>query len=78
MGAHDVVVECERFSLDVNDRCTHECCYLTTSFRSRSGTMNSNSAAVGMILKTNSCNTCIEFDCFRYLISVAVAQEYAG
>ncbi|KAK5642961.1 hypothetical protein RI129_009128 [Pyrocoelia pectoralis] len=41
MGSHDVVVECERFSLDVTERCQHDSCYLTSSFRSRSGTTNS-------------------------------------
>ncbi|KAF5278927.1 hypothetical protein FQR65_LT15486 [Abscondita terminalis] len=45
MGAHDVVVECERFSLDVAERCQHESCYLTPSFRSRSGTTNSTTYA---------------------------------
>lgn len=41
MGVHDVIVECERFSLDITDRCPHETCQNTTEFRSRSGTMNS-------------------------------------
>lgn len=41
MGVHDVIVECERLSLDVSDRCPHESCPLTTSFRSRSGTTSS-------------------------------------
>ncbi|KAF5277664.1 hypothetical protein FQA39_LY18452 [Lamprigera yunnana] len=45
MEAHDVVVECERFSLDVAERCQHESCYLTSSFRSRSGTTNSTTYA---------------------------------
>ncbi|CAH1133007.1 unnamed protein product [Ceutorhynchus assimilis] len=41
MKVHDVIVECERFSLDITDRCPHETCQNTTEFRSRSGTMNS-------------------------------------
>ncbi|XP_066249925.1 hamartin isoform X2 [Euwallacea similis] len=41
MGVHDVIVECERFSLDMTDRCPHDTCQNTTEFRSRSGTMNS-------------------------------------
>uniref|UniRef100_A0AAR5PLV8 Hamartin n=1 Tax=Dendroctonus ponderosae TaxID=77166 RepID=A0AAR5PLV8_DENPD len=41
MGVHDVIVECERFSLDITDRCPHDTCQNTTEFRSRSGTMNS-------------------------------------
>ncbi|XP_030766049.1 hamartin isoform X2 [Sitophilus oryzae] len=41
MSVHDVIVECERFSLDITDRCPHETCQNTTEFRSRSGTMNS-------------------------------------
>lgn len=41
MGSYDVVVECERFTLDVGDKCPHESGYLTSSFRSRSGTTNS-------------------------------------
>ncbi|KAB0797056.1 hypothetical protein PPYR_11117 [Photinus pyralis] len=45
MGSHDVVVECERFSLDVAERCQHDSCYLTSSFRSRSGTTNSTTYA---------------------------------
>ncbi|XP_076272387.1 hamartin-like isoform X4 [Rhynchophorus ferrugineus] len=41
LAMHDVIVECERFSLDITDRCPHETCQNTTEFRSRSGTMNS-------------------------------------
>ncbi|KAL1517767.1 hypothetical protein ABEB36_001491 [Hypothenemus hampei] len=41
MAVHDVIVECERFSLDITDRCPHDTCQNTTEFRSRSGTMNS-------------------------------------
>ncbi|CAH0547663.1 unnamed protein product [Brassicogethes aeneus] len=41
MGVHDVIVECERFSLDMTDRCPHDNCQLTMGFRSRSGTSNS-------------------------------------
>lgn len=40
-GPHDVIVECERLSLDITDRCSHESCQNTLEFRSRSGTMNS-------------------------------------
>ncbi|CAG9857248.1 unnamed protein product [Phyllotreta striolata] len=39
MGVHDVIVECERFSLDLTDRCPHDTCQ--SGFRSRSGTSNS-------------------------------------
>ncbi|XP_050300815.1 hamartin isoform X2 [Anthonomus grandis grandis] len=48
MGVHDVIVECERFSLDITDRCPHETCQNTTEFRSRSGTMNSTVGNVPM------------------------------
>ncbi|XP_060535655.1 hamartin isoform X2 [Cylas formicarius] len=41
MGVHDVIIECERFSLDMTDRCPHDSCQNTTGFRSRSGTANS-------------------------------------
>ncbi|XP_074042761.1 tuberous sclerosis 1 protein hamartin isoform X2 [Leptinotarsa decemlineata] len=41
MGVHDVIVECERFSLDLTDRCPHDSCQYTSGFRSRSGTANS-------------------------------------
>ncbi|KAG5882070.1 hypothetical protein JTB14_023790 [Gonioctena quinquepunctata] len=41
MGVHDVIVECERFSLDLTDRCPHDSCQYTSGFRSRSGTSNS-------------------------------------
>ncbi|KAJ8943931.1 hypothetical protein NQ314_009595 [Rhamnusium bicolor] len=41
MGVHDVIVECERFSLDLTDRCPHDACQNATGFRSRSGTSNS-------------------------------------
>ncbi|KAI4469373.1 hamartin [Holotrichia oblita] len=30
MGAHDVIVECERFSLDLPERCSHEQCFIST------------------------------------------------
>lgn len=42
MSAHDVIVECEKFSLDLTDRCANESCFFTSSFRSRSGTTNSS------------------------------------
>lgn len=42
MGVHDVIVECERFSLDLTDRCPHDSCQYPSGFRSRSGTTNSN------------------------------------
>lgn len=43
MAAHDVIVECERFSLDVSDTfCAHDSCQLASGFRSRSGTANSS------------------------------------
>uniref|UniRef100_A0A6P7F9D8 Hamartin n=1 Tax=Diabrotica virgifera virgifera TaxID=50390 RepID=A0A6P7F9D8_DIAVI len=41
MGVHDVIVECERFSLDLTDRCPHDSCQIASGFRSRSGTSNS-------------------------------------
>ncbi|CAH1968886.1 unnamed protein product [Acanthoscelides obtectus] len=41
MKVHDVIVECERFSLDLVDRCPHDTCQYPTGFRSRSGTTNS-------------------------------------
>nr|CAH7719168.1 unnamed protein product [Callosobruchus chinensis] len=41
MKVHDVIVECERFSLDLIDRCPHDSCQYSTGFRSRSGTSNS-------------------------------------
>lgn len=41
MGVHDVIVECERFSLDLTDRCPHDTCQFSSGFRSRSGTSNS-------------------------------------
>ncbi|VEN41264.1 unnamed protein product [Callosobruchus maculatus] len=41
MKVHDVIVECERFSLDLIDRCPHDSCQYSTGFRSRSGTTNS-------------------------------------
>ncbi|KAJ8924577.1 hypothetical protein NQ315_000726 [Exocentrus adspersus] len=41
-GVHDIIVECERFSLDITDRCPHDSCQSTSGFRSRSGTTNSN------------------------------------
>lgn len=41
MGVHEVIVECERFSLDLTDRCPHDSCQYTSGFRSRSGTTNS-------------------------------------
>ncbi|XP_022905445.1 hamartin [Onthophagus taurus] len=37
MGAEDVIIECEKFSLDLPDRCSHESCFMS-SFRSRSST----------------------------------------
>jgi tuberous sclerosis protein 1 len=43
MAVHDVIVECERFSLDVSDTfCAHDSCQLASGFRSRSGTANSS------------------------------------
>lgn len=41
MGVHDVIVECERLSLEFSERCPHDTCHFATSFRSRSGTTNS-------------------------------------
>ncbi|XP_063919767.1 hamartin isoform X2 [Zophobas morio] len=47
MAVHDVIVECERFSLDVSDTfCAHDSCQLASGFRSRSGTANSSIDAV--------------------------------
>lgn len=43
MGVHDVIVECERLSLEFSERCPHDTCHFATSFRSRSGTTNSAS-----------------------------------
>lgn len=51
MGVHDVIVECERLSLDVSDRCPHESCHFTTSFRSRSGTTNSGTFGMFELLE---------------------------
>ncbi|KAJ8957088.1 hypothetical protein NQ318_007302 [Aromia moschata] len=42
MGVHDVIVECEQFSLDLTDRCPHNSCQYSSGFRSRSGTTNSS------------------------------------
>lgn len=39
MGPHDVIIECEKFSLDLTDRYANESCLF---FRSRSGTTNSS------------------------------------
>lgn len=47
MDVHDVIVECERFSLDLTDRCPHDTCQFTSGFRSRSGTTNSS---IGIVL----------------------------
>lgn len=65
MGAHDVVVECERFSLDVAERCQHESCYLTTSFRSRSGTTNSTTYA----------ETCNQFPSLKSTSIASIAYD---
>ncbi|XP_057651487.1 hamartin isoform X1 [Diorhabda carinulata] len=40
-GVHEIIVECEHFSLDLTDRCPHDSCQYTSGFRSRSGTTNS-------------------------------------
>ncbi|KAL3284794.1 hypothetical protein HHI36_018935 [Cryptolaemus montrouzieri] len=42
--AQQVIAECEQFYVDVVDKCPHDCCYVSTGFRSRSGTTNSTTA----------------------------------
>ncbi|XP_019873494.1 hamartin isoform X2 [Aethina tumida] len=55
MEMHDVIVECERFSLDMTDRCSHDNCQLTNlaaaGFRSRSGTSNSTTTSAACRLE---------------------------
>ncbi|KAK9882395.1 hypothetical protein WA026_020917 [Henosepilachna vigintioctopunctata] len=40
-GVQQVIAECEHFYVDVIDKCPHDCCYVSTGFRSRSGTTSS-------------------------------------
>ncbi|XP_017775140.1 PREDICTED: hamartin isoform X2 [Nicrophorus vespilloides] len=57
---NDVVMECERFSVDTKDRSLQETCLMTTNvnFRSRSGTANSSIIETSQqFLKSTSLNT---------------------
>ncbi|XP_044767180.1 hamartin isoform X1 [Coccinella septempunctata] len=40
-GAQQIIAECEQFYVDVVDKCPHDCCYVSSGFRSRSNTTNS-------------------------------------
>ncbi|XP_018331114.1 hamartin isoform X2 [Agrilus planipennis] len=57
MEAHDVIVECERLSLDVSDRCSQDSCYSATTYRSRSGTINSGSGGYDSAFQFSLKNT---------------------
>ncbi|XP_065161962.1 hamartin isoform X3 [Atheta coriaria] len=58
MTAHDVVVECEQYSIGLKDRFAHDACWAGggSSFRSRSGTTNSASLESYSLLKNMQCN----------------------
>ncbi|GJQ87097.1 putative hamartin protein [Trypoxylus dichotomus] len=59
-GAHDIIVECERFSLDLPDRCSHEQCFIPTCRpKSTTSILNSENSTQLQSLKTFTSNVVI-------------------
>ncbi|KRT84086.1 hypothetical protein AMK59_564 [Oryctes borbonicus] len=60
IGAHDIIVECERFSLDLPDRCSHEQCFISTCRpKSTTSILNSENSTQLYSLKTITSNVVI-------------------